>query len=100
MIDLTQEQISIINRILASNVPGYEVWAFGSRINKSSSKHSDLDLAIISSDTIDWHVIEDLRDSFASSNLPFIVDVIDFSSLDDGIASGIKKEHVVIQQKK
>jgi type I restriction enzyme S subunit len=37
-----------VRRILQKHVPGYEVWAFGSRAKWTAKPYSDLDLVIIS----------------------------------------------------
>lgn len=96
MIDLTPEQLTIVRRILSDTAVGYEVWAFGSRVNGRAVKNSDLDLAVVSKEKIEWRRIERIKDAFSASDLPFMVDVVDFSSLDEGLAKMITATHEVL----
>lgn len=47
MIDLTPEYQTIIRNILRQYLPGFEVWAFGSRVTGRAKHYSDLDLVVI-----------------------------------------------------
>ena len=77
MIDLEEKYLVEIKRILAENMPDCEVRAFGSRVEGKAKKFSDLDLALVGSEKIDWRKIESLKDAFSSSDIPIIVDLID-----------------------
>lgn len=83
MIDLTPDQLAKVRRILAEVVPECEVRAFGSRITGKATRFSDLDLVLVTDQPIDWHRLEALKDAFAQSDLPFMVDVVDSSALSD-----------------
>ena len=98
MINLTSEQLAEVRKILAEHVPDLEVRVFGSRVDGSSKQNSDLDLVIISPTKLDWRVIERIRDSFSSSNLPFLVDVLDHNSLEKGVAEMVEDCSEVIQE--
>lgn len=52
MIDLTPKSLETIQRILAEHVPQCEVRAFGSRVKWTATDYSDLDLAIVGSETL------------------------------------------------
>ncbi|MFH0799718.1 MAG: nucleotidyltransferase domain-containing protein [Pseudomonadota bacterium] len=98
MIDLTPDELAEVKRILAEHAQGMEVWAFGSRVDGSSRKNSDLDLAIVTPAKVDWRLIERIKDAFSSSNLPFMVDVVELASLPEGVAATARKRHEVIQE--
>ncbi|MHB8765812.1 MAG: nucleotidyltransferase family protein [Deferrisomatales bacterium] len=80
MIDLPDAHLAEVRHILATLVPDLEVRAFGSRVAGTARKHSDLDLALVGADRVDWRTIEALKDAFSESDLPFSVDVIDWSA--------------------
>lgn len=82
MIRLTPQELQLVRAILAQHLPGYEVRAFGSRVDGSNSRFSDLDLLVIAPAPIDPVVLGNARDAFSLSDLPFFVDLIDSASID------------------
>ena len=83
MIDIEEQYLAEIQRILNEQAPDCEVRAFGSRIEGDANKYSDLDLVLVSNEKLDWRKIESLKDAFASSDIPIIVDVIDINAISD-----------------
>lgn len=81
MIDLEADQLAVVQRILAEHVPDCEVRVFGSRVNATARKYSDLDLALVSPKQIGSSRIESLKDAFAASDLPIQVDVLDWHTI-------------------
>lgn len=73
-------QLKIVKSILSKYVPHVEVRAFGSRVNGTAKKHSDLDLAIMTSEPLPIQVMADIKHAFSESDLPFKVDVLDWSA--------------------
>jgi len=100
MIDLKKNFLNEVKQILNANVPHCKVLAFGSRVNDSAKKFSDLDIALIGHDKIKWHEIENLKDIFAESNLPIMVDIVDFNSVSKSFKMIINKKHEVIKTNK
>jgi predicted nucleotidyltransferase len=80
MIDLPQEQLDQIRAIVRQHVHGGEVFAFGSRVSGRARKFSDLDLMIKADGTVPWRTLADLREAFEGSDLPIVVDVVDWNS--------------------
>ena len=78
MVDLNEKYLDEIRWILAGKVPDCEVRAFGSRIEGKAKRFSDLDLVLVGSEKLNRRRIESLKDAFSSSNIPIIVDVIDW----------------------
>ncbi|MEA2067769.1 MAG: nucleotidyltransferase domain-containing protein [Verrucomicrobiota bacterium] len=97
MIDLPPSQLEAVKRILAERVPECEVRAFGSRINQTSKKWSDLDLAIIGSAKLDQHVLYDLKEAFEESTLSIRVDVLDWHTLSPEFQAVINAGYEVVQ---
>jgi predicted nucleotidyltransferase len=99
MLHLTQNERDIVERVLHQQLPGLEVWAFGSRVHGRNLKpFSDLDLAIVGDDDLDSKSLAGLRIAFADSDLPFRVDLVTLHTLVDDFRRVIETEHEVVQQ--
>ncbi len=61
----------------------YQFGMFGSRVKGTSHKCSDLDIVIFSDSKLPFGYISDLKDAFAESDLPYFVDIVEYSSCDD-----------------
>lgn len=99
-IDISGEQWEIVRRILQTHVPDYEVWAFGSRTQGTAKKFSDLDIVVVTDIRLPIQVSAELDDSFIESDLPWKVDILDWSTIDDSFRRIILKNHVVVQSSK
>lgn len=99
MIDLEEQYLDEIKRILADKVPDCEVRVFGSRIEGKARKFSKLNLALVGKEKLDWRKIELLKDAFSASDIPIIVDVIDFNAISDEFRKIIEKNYEIIQEK-
>jgi uncharacterized protein len=99
MIDLEEKYLVEIRRILGEKAPDCEIWAYGSRIEGNADKYSDFDIVLIGSEKLDWRKVESLKDAFAASDLPMIVDVIDWNNISDEFKAVIKKKYEVIQDR-
>jgi predicted nucleotidyltransferase len=100
MIDIEEKYLTEIRRILDEHVSDCEVRAFGSRIEGNAKKFSDLDLALVGSEKLNWRRIESLKDAFSSSDIPIIVDVIDWHAISDEFRSVIENNYEIIQERK
>ena len=98
MIDLEPPFIEEVKRILREQVADVEVWIFGSRIDGNARKYSDLDLVLVGKDKLDGRRIDALKDAFAESDLPFMVDVLDWHTLSKSFRNIIEKKYEVIQK--
>lgn len=92
-IDLDPGHLEIIRDIIAKNAPGIEVWVFGSRINGTAKKFSDIDLAIISPKPLPLNLMTSLQDAFSESDLPIKVDLVDWSAISEDFKKIILKNH-------
>lgn len=96
MLDLSPAYLTMVTAILQQLIPNYEVWAFGSRVTGTARKYSDLDLAVISDQPLDFGLLGELRDAFSESDLPFKVDVVDWASTSAEFRAIIKRNYEVI----
>ena len=96
MIDLPAAEIEEVRRLVARGLPGREVRVFGSRVERSARRFSDLDLAVVG--PAPDEELEALRDAFSESDLPIQVDVVRWEDLPEGIREGIGNRFVVLQE--
>lgn len=96
-IDIHPDHWKIVQRILQKHVPDLEVWAFGSRAKGSAKESSDLDLAIITDEPLPIDTSLALNEAFSESDLPWKVDVVDWSGVSGFRRSVIENGKVVIQ---
>lgn len=101
-INIKPEYLEEIKGILEKYIPGVEVWAFGSRLGDFCHDGSDLDLVLKYRDNIPVPLekIQILKESFSESNIPFLIDVIDWARIPDSFHDEILKGYVIIQDSK
>lgn len=81
-IDMTPQERAIVLRILNEIVPDREVRAFGSRVTGTAKPFSDLDLAIMGDEPLSLETRARLEEAFSESELPWKVDVLDWTLAD------------------
>lgn len=88
-----------VRKILSAQVKDMIVWAYGSRVNGTAHESSDLDLVVIhpKDAMIAQENMATLRAAFAESNLPILVDVLDWAQIPETFRQEIKRSHEVIQ---
>jgi type I restriction enzyme S subunit len=96
-IDIAPDHWAIVQSILRRRVPDREVWAFGSRARRTAKPHSDLDLAVVADGPVPLSVSAALADDFSESDLPWRVDVVDWSTTGSGFRAIIARDKVVLQ---
>ncbi len=99
-IDVRPDHWQIIRRILRRHVPGYEVWAFGSRATRTAKPYSDLDLAIISDQPLPLALHAALADNFSESDLPWKVDIVDWATTGEAFRRIIEDDKVMVQRRR
>ncbi len=96
-VDISPAQWDIVREILQQRVPQHPVWAFGSRAKWTAKPFSDLDLAIMTDQPLDWSVSAALAEDFSESDLPFKVDVVDWATTSETFRKIIARDKVVLQ---
>ncbi|HRC85618.1 MAG TPA: nucleotidyltransferase domain-containing protein [Thermoanaerobaculia bacterium] len=98
MIHLEPRDRLLVERILALCAPGLEVRAFGSRVHGRHLKpFSDLDLAVVAPQGLAVEELLELKRAFRDSDLPFRVDVIDYSQATGGFRAEIDRAFEILQ---
>lgn len=95
-IDIMEEDWAIVRDILHRHVPDHAVWAFGSRAKRTARRFSDLDVAIITDTPLPFDVGGALREDFSESDLPFRVDILDWTTTGDAFRRRVEQDKVVI----
>ena len=96
-IDINPTHLETIHRILDEHVPDYEVRAFGSRAKWNAADYSDLDLAVVGDQPLEWSILNRLETAFEESDLPFRVDVLDWHDISDKFRELIRNECISIK---
>ena len=84
--------------VLAAHVPDAEVWAYGSRVNGQAHDGSDLDLVVRNPDRLaaPQTRLHLLRDALTESDLPILVEVLDWARIPEDMRREIARQHVVV----
>ncbi len=82
-LDLKKEELRIVRNIIKQYLPNKEVRVFGARINGTAKANSGLDLMIMSKIPLSVQQDKTISEAFEKSDLPFKVDVLDWSIASD-----------------
>ena len=93
---VSEEELKIIESIIASYKKKYDFFAYGSRVKGNFRELSDLDIMIMGNNPININDIEELKEKFDNSQLPYIVNFVDFSSLTESFYNMIKNDLIKI----
>lgn len=93
MLDLNQNILSELKSILKEYVPDIKVLAYGSRVKGTSHEGSDLDLVLIHSEgkPIDLDQLQTLRNALEESNIPILIDTLDWARIPETFKHEIEK---------
>ena len=94
MIDLQPRHLSEVRSILRQYLPNTQTWAFGSRVDGTALEASDLDLVAHLKNT--GLSLTPAKTAFRNSNLPFSVDLFNWSALPEHFQQEILKNYEVI----
>jgi len=97
-LDLEARYLEIMLNILNEFTPEYEVRIFGSRVRGTSRKYSDVDLLFIGKKQLDTKILNNLKDLFSCSDLPYMVDIIDWQTISDSFREAIGSNSIVIKK--
>lgn len=91
---MSAAELSLVHSILATWLPMREVRMFGSRARGTPKPYSDLDLVIMGENPIPLTTLGQLQEAFASSDLPWRVDVVDWASTSPEFRSHIASHSI------
>ena len=98
-LDLDPNLLASLRKLLAQQAPNAEVWAYGSRTRGGSHEASDLDLVLRNPDNLELPQpnVGALREALTESELPILVDVIDWARAPMSFRAEIEKAYVILQ---
>lgn len=99
-LNLKPDYLRLLLDVLEAHAPKAEVWAYGSRVNGDGHDGSDLDLVVRNPAGLDQPQRKPylLREALNESNLPMLVDVLDWARLPEDFRREIKRQHVVVHR--
>lgn len=97
MIELSQQQHTYILDTLKEYLPApCEVHAFGSRTKGRARNTSDLDLLITSPTKLAPSIMAELSETFADSELPFKIDLLERHDISQDFFEHIQSDLVIL----
>jgi predicted nucleotidyltransferase len=98
-LNLKPDHLRLLLDILKAHAPEAEVLAYGSRVNGNGHEGSDLDLVVRSPANLGQpqKKLSLLRDALSESNLPILVDVLDWARLPENFRREIERQHVIVR---
>lgn len=93
---VSPDQWRVLLAILAECLPGVRVWAFGSRVNGTAKRSSDLDLVAFAEAT-ELPQVGNAREALEESSLPFRVDLHVWSELPPTFQENIRERYEDVQ---
>ncbi len=97
MIDLKDEYLQIIRKIIRERFPECRILVYGSRITGKSWEFSDIDIAIDNGSEISWSELYDLKEALSLTDIPIIVDICDYNDISDNFRKVILENYEVMQ---
>lgn len=92
---VTLEEERIIKSILLP-FDDYEFYYYGSRVKGNFEKTSDLDILIKGSNEFPLNQLETIKTLFDNSNLSYIVNFVDYNTIDEKFYKLIEKDLVKV----
>ena len=101
-LDLPAKYRASLEALFDKFAPGVTVWAYGSRVNGTSHEGSDLDLVLRNPENLSQKIenLAEIREALTESNIPILVDLMDWATVPEAFRKEIEKNHVVIRQRK
>lgn len=96
MLDLPADQLALVRAILDRHVPHAKVWAFGSRVQGTAERFSDLDLAIEDTEELSLRTLGNLKHDFIESDLPISVDILDMRTVKQPFKGIVVRQRVAL----
>lgn len=79
---ITEEEQQIIENILKEYDKEYSFFYYGSRVKGTFEKTSDLDILIKGNQEMPLSILEEIKEKFDKSSLPYIVNFSDYYAIE------------------
>ena len=100
MLDLRPQWLEIVRHLLTVHLPDAEVWAYGSRVQGTGHDGSDLDLVVRNPSDLSQPQTDlfSLQEALSESDLPILVDVLDWARIPESFRRVIVRGGTVLVQ--
>jgi len=98
ILGVNEKEKKIITEILEDYKTKYSFYAYGSRVKGNYSKTSDLDILIKGDKEMPLSDLFQLKEKTDESDLPYIVNFTDYTSIDTNFYNLIKDDLVLIEK--
>ena len=97
---LPEKYLKMVQDILQTHLPNADVWAYGSRVNGDYYDASDLDLVVRQPDDLMRRQsnLDDVKEAFVESNIPIIVQLVDWARIPESFHEEILAKYAVVQK--
>jgi len=98
-LSLPPRHLTELRRLIAAHLPHEEVWAYGSRVTGTGHDTSDLDLVVRHPADLtapQGPGLGALQEALSESNLPYLVELLDWATLPPAFWANIAAQHVVL----
>lgn len=98
-IHLPPRYLAMVQTLLRQYLPQAEVWAYGSRVRGDCHDTSDLDLVVRNPADLTRALtnLADVADAFSESNLPIMVQIVDWAKIPAAFHDEILAGYVVLK---
>ncbi len=93
---VTENEENIIKSVLEPYKDKYNFYYYGSRVKGNFRFLSDLDIMVRGIELANLSDINDIKDKFDKSNLPYVVNISDYHNLDENFYKLIETDLVEI----
>lgn len=97
--EINEQHLAQLRALLQRHVPHAEVWAYGSRVSGGGHQASDVDIVLRNPRdlTKPQDAYWELKEALSESQIPLLVDVLDWARIPESFREEIVKAYVVIQ---
>ena len=94
---ITDKEQKIITGILQKYYNKYSFYYFGSRVKGTYSRVSDLDILIKGTIPISYEDMDNIKEEFDKSSIPYIVNFVDYHNINKDFYECIKDELCIVE---
>lgn len=91
-IHLDPKHLNLVRKIIEKHGLSQVTYVFGSRARGDHKKYSDLDLLLKQENSLETSALVALKNDFESSDLPFTVDIVEWSKIAEDFKKNIQPD--------
>jgi len=97
-VQLPDAEMRILLSLLEKHLPGYTIYAFGSRANGNTRATSDVDLLIRGEGPVDLSVLAELKADLEEAEIEPRIDLVDWWKIDDEFRDAIWPNALLVME--